>query len=65
MVCARTALLPAMLLVTVSPFGLRSAVAAEKADAVITWNANAGAAAMKGCMNADASNVRDDAHRDP
>jgi hypothetical protein len=43
-----------ILLTAVSPFGLSGAHAA--ADAVITWNANAGAAAMKACMNADATN---------
>ena len=43
-----------ILLAAVSPFGLGRAHAA--ADAVITWNANAGIAATKACMNADANN---------
>jgi PAP2 superfamily len=42
------------LLAAVSPFGLGRAHAAD--DAVIVWNANAGIAARKACMNADASN---------
>jgi hypothetical protein len=44
----------AILLAAVSPFGLSRAHAA--ADAVIIWNANAGMAATKACMNADAGN---------
>src|ERR1700744_4683343 len=43
----------AVLLAAVSPIGHGTAHAA---DAVITWNANAGTAAMKACMNADAGN---------
>src|ERR1051326_8662275 len=44
---ARTHLFSAMLLTAVSPFALNSAHAA---DAVLTWNANAGAAATKACI---------------
>jgi hypothetical protein len=44
----------AILLAAVSPFGPSRAHAA--ADAVIIWNANAGTAATKACMNADAGN---------
>src|SRR5215472_14047744 len=44
----------AILLTAVAPFGLSRAHAA--ADAVIVWNANAGMAATKACMNADANN---------
>lgn len=44
----------AILLAAVFPLGLTKAHAA--ADAVIVWNANAGMAATKACMNADAGN---------
>jgi len=44
---ARTHLFSAVLLAAVSPFALKSAHAA---DAVITWNANAGVAATKACI---------------
>jgi hypothetical protein len=44
----------AILLAAVSPFGLSRAHAGV--DAVILWNANAGTAATKACMNADANN---------
>ena len=53
MVSSRSAF-SAILLAAVSPFGLSKAHAA--ADAVIVWNANAGMAATKACMNADAGN---------
>jgi hypothetical protein len=43
----------AILLAAVSLFGLRAHAAT---DAVIIWNANAGMAARKACMNADAGN---------
>jgi PAP2 superfamily len=46
----RTPRFSAMLFAAVSPFGLNTAHAAG--DAVIAWNANAGAAAIKACMNA-------------
>src|SRR6516164_241965 len=46
---ARTHLVPAILLATVSPLGL---ALAAPADPVIAWNANAGTAAVKACMNA-------------
>ena len=42
-------------LAAISPIGLHSAFAAE-GDAVIKWNANAGTAAIKACMNADVGN---------
>lgn len=44
----------AILLSVASPFALGTAHAAP--DAVIAWNANAGTAAVKACMNADAGN---------
>jgi hypothetical protein len=42
-------LVPAILLATVSPLGL---ALAAPVDPVIAWNANAGTAAVKACMNA-------------
>ena len=65
---ARTHLFSAVLLAAVSPFALNSAHAA---DAVITWNANAGVAATKACIAPlddpfhEFAHVRDDAHRHP
>jgi hypothetical protein len=44
----------AILLAAVFPFGLSRAQAAT--DAVIAWNANAGTAATRACMNADVGN---------
>src|SRR5215469_2729457 len=44
----------AILFAAVSPFALGTAHAVP--DAVITWNANAGKAAVKACMNADMGN---------
>lgn len=44
-----------ILLAAVSQFVLHNAFAAE-GDPVIKWNANASAAAIKACMNADANN---------
>src|SRR5215472_3239578 len=44
-----THLVSTILLATVFPFGV---VLAAPADPVIAWNANAGAAAVKACMNA-------------
>ena len=46
----RRHLIPVILFATVSPFGLNTAHAAG--DAVIAWNASAGAAALRACMNA-------------
>jgi PAP2 superfamily len=46
----RTRLIPAILLASVSSLGFNTAHAAS--DPVIAWNANAGAAAVKACMNA-------------
>jgi hypothetical protein len=46
---------PAILLTAVSQFVLHGAFGAES-DAVIKWNANAGTAAVKACMNADVGN---------
>src|SRR5215475_12036660 len=44
----------AILVAAVSPVALGAAHAAP--DAVIAWNANAGTAAVKACMNADVGN---------
>jgi len=46
----------AILLAAVSQFAIHAASAAESGDAVIKWNANAGMAAMKACMNATENN---------
>src|SRR3954464_14115144 len=49
---ARKHFLPAFLLATVPSCGLNYAFAAPAGDAVVTWNAHAGTAAQKACMNA-------------
>jgi membrane-associated phospholipid phosphatase len=53
MVTARTRLFSATLLAAVSQYGLSTASAAPAGDAVITWNANAGTAALKACIAPD------------
>jgi hypothetical protein len=50
MVTARTCLFSALLLASVSHYGLPNAVAAAAGDAVTTWNAHAGVAATKACI---------------
>ena len=64
----RTHLISAILLASVSSLGFNTAHAAS--DPVIAWNANAGAAAVKACMNAldnndpfhESAHVCNDAH---
>ena len=48
----RTLLFSAMLLAAISPFGLGHGLAAPAGDPVLAWNAYAGDAAIKACMNA-------------
>jgi hypothetical protein len=56
MITTRPALFSAILFAGVSQFAANAATAAPSGDAVIKWNANAGTAAVKACMNADIDN---------